>query len=81
MSLTELFCHVDDFCQQFIPVWQREQLSSGKQRRRAGNLCLSEIMTILIHFHQSHYPFFEPLISLSLCVTFLNFLTADKLTG
>jgi hypothetical protein len=59
MSLTELFCHVDDFCQQFVPVWQREQLSSGKQRRRAGNLCLSEIMTFLIHFHQSHYRNFK----------------------
>jgi hypothetical protein len=58
MSLTELFCHVDDFCQQFVPVWRHEQLSSGKQRRRAGNLCLSEIMTILIH-HQSHYRNFR----------------------
>ena len=60
MSLTELFCHVDDFCQAFEPVWQREQLSSGmSQRRRVGQLCLSEIMTILIHFHQSHYRDFK----------------------
>jgi len=59
MSLTELFCHVDDFCQQFEAQWQHEQLASGKQRRRAGQLCLSEIMTILIHFHQSRYRDFK----------------------
>lgn len=60
MSLTELFCHVDDFCQAFEPRWQRVQLSSGmRQRRRTKQLCLSEIMTILIHFHQSHYRDFK----------------------
>ncbi len=60
MSLTEVFCHVDDFCQAFEPVWQQQQLTSGlRQRRRASQLCLSEIMTILIHFHQSHYRDFK----------------------
>ena len=29
-------------------------LPAGKQRERAGQLCPSEVMTILIHFHQSH---------------------------
>jgi hypothetical protein len=59
MSLTELFCDVDDFCQRFEAQWQREQLGNSKQRFRAGQLCLSEIMTILIHFHQSHYRNFK----------------------
>lgn len=60
MSLVELFCHVDDFCQRFQPKWEREQLASGlKTRRRAGQLCLSEIMTIVVHFHQSHYRNFK----------------------
>jgi hypothetical protein len=59
-SLTELFCDVDDFCQSFVPAWQRQMLSAGEiQRQRARNLSNSEIMTILIHFHQSHYRNFK----------------------
>lgn len=60
MSLLSLFCHVDDFCQHFEPQWYREQLSSGaKRRRREGKLCASEIMTIMINFHQSRYRDFK----------------------
>jgi hypothetical protein len=52
MSLLELFCHVDDFWLSFAQEWEAEQLQSGnKCRRRAGQLCSSEIMTILIYFH------------------------------
>lgn len=59
-SLTELFCDVDDFCQSFVPVWQKQMLSAGEiQRQRARSLSISEIMTILIHFHQSHYRNFK----------------------
>ena len=59
-SLEELFCHVDDFCQWFEPRWQRQLLNSGaKTRTRARSLCLSEILTILIRFHQSHYRTFK----------------------
>src|SRR5438552_565117 len=35
------------------------QVQSGQQRERAGQLCSSEVMTILIHFHQSHYRTFK----------------------
>ena len=60
MSLLELFCHVDDFCQQVEPNWEAQRLQDGLQhRRRAGELCNSEIMTILIHFHQSQYRTFK----------------------
>lgn len=59
-SLTELFCDVDDFCQEFVPVWQKQLVSAGEiQRKRARCLWMSEIMTILIHFHQSHYRDFK----------------------
>ncbi len=59
-SVVELFCHVDDFCQVFEPYGTHCLLQSGqKHRRRARRLCLSEIMTILIHFHQSHYRDFK----------------------
>ena len=59
-SLTELFCDVDDFCQVFLPMWRKQLLSTGEIRRqRARSLSVSEIMTILIHFHQSHYRDFK----------------------
>ena len=59
-SLLELFCDVDDFCQSFMPKWRRQLLSAGEiQRQRKRSLSLSEIMTILIHFHQSHYRDFK----------------------
>jgi hypothetical protein len=59
-SLLELFCRVDDFCQAFLPAWGQQMLSDGLiQRQRARQLSLSEIMTILIHFHQSHYRDFK----------------------
>ncbi len=60
LSLEELFCCVDDFCQAFEPQWERQLLSNGLQRRRRPrSLCLSEIMTILIGFHQSYYRNFK----------------------
>jgi len=60
MSLLELFCHVDDFCQSFLPQHQAHLLAVGvRQRQRARSLSESEIMTILILFHQSHYRDFK----------------------
>lgn len=60
MSLLELFCHVDDFCQTFLPSFQAHVLESGlRQRQRARSLSPSEIMTLLILFHQSHYRDFK----------------------
>jgi hypothetical protein len=59
-SLLELFVSVDDFCQVFIPFWERKLLQDGsKKRHRAGQLSVSEMMTIIIHFHQSHYRDFK----------------------
>jgi hypothetical protein len=59
-SLIELFCDVDDFCQAFLPVWEKQMLSSGLiQRQRERSLSMSEVMTILIAFHQSYYRNFK----------------------
>lgn len=59
-SLLELFCDVDDFCQAFLPSWEQKLITSNqKQRQRARSLTVSEIMTILIAFHQSHYRDFK----------------------
>jgi hypothetical protein len=60
MSILELYCAVDDFWQQFAPEWQRSLLPTpGKHRTRKGHLHPSEIMTILIAFHSSHYRDFK----------------------
>jgi transposase len=59
-SLLELFVHVDDFCQAFLPNLEQYLLSSGAVKRcRTRSLSVSEVMTILIHFHQSHYRNFK----------------------
>ncbi|CAO5031692.1 hypothetical protein MiTs_01233 [Microcystis aeruginosa NIES-2521] len=59
-SLEALFCPVDDFCHQFEEHWQQKLLHHGVIKRvRAKSLCLSEIMTILIAFHQNHYRNFQ----------------------
>lgn len=68
MSLLELFVSVDDFCQVFLPFWERKLLQDGsKKRRRSGQLSVSEIMTILIHFHQSHYRDFKAYYTEHVC--------------
>ena len=59
-SLEDLFCHVDDFCKAFEAQWHKKLLNHGGIKRiRAKSLCLSEIMTILIAFHQNHYRNFK----------------------
>jgi transposase len=60
MSLLGLFCHVDDFCRRYAGLWTPVALPHGPRRRqRERSLCLSEVMTILIWFHQSHYRHFK----------------------
>lgn len=59
-KLVELFCDVDDFCNVFIPQWQKELLEDGtRQRKRDGRMTISEMMTIVISFHMSHHRDFK----------------------
>lgn len=60
MSVIELFCKVDDFCQTFQPALESGLIASGtRHRKRERRLCMSEIMTILIAFHSSGYRTFK----------------------
>lgn len=60
MSLLELFCHVDTFCQRFLPEWDRHLRAHGQRsRQRSGQLAMSEIMTILVYFHQMRFRDFK----------------------
>lgn len=68
-SLVEIFSDVDDFCQIFLPIWEQKLLRGGeKKRRRQGQLSLSEIMTIVIYFHQSNYRTFKAYYTKYVCV-------------
>ncbi|GFO74559.1 transposase, IS982 family [Bathymodiolus platifrons methanotrophic gill symbiont] len=60
MSLTQLFCDVDDFCKVFIPEWEKTQIDSGeKKRRRKRCISTSEIISLIIYYHQSGYGTFK----------------------
>ena len=56
-NLIELFCILDEFCKYFTPQLKKRMIDTvGKRRRnRACVMNDSEIMTILILYHQSHY--------------------------
>jgi hypothetical protein len=60
MELVALFYLIDEFCQEFEPKWKAERVASGLSRRnRSCRLSLSEILTIIVHFHQSNHKTFK----------------------
>jgi hypothetical protein len=59
-SLVELFCLIDDFCQEFEPHWKRHLLTQGQKKRwRRSALSLSELMTLIVLFHQLRHRQFK----------------------
>lgn len=59
-SLTELFCRIDDFCIAFEPAWEQHLLADGQRhRRRHASLELSELMTLVVLFHQLRFRQFK----------------------
>jgi hypothetical protein len=59
MSLVELFCDVDDFCQAYSQQAATSLARETGRQHRQPSLKASEIMTIVIHFHQSGYRDFK----------------------
>jgi hypothetical protein len=60
MEIVALFCDIDDFCLQFEPACQQRLVPAGKaQPLWTSRLCLSEVMTIVVNFHQSGYRTFK----------------------
>ena len=60
MSLEELFCQVDDFCLLFMPEWEATLMEEGVCHKPwQCQMSASEIMTIVILFHQHHYRNFK----------------------
>ena len=59
-KLVELYGDVDDFCKIFIPQWQQQLLEDSTQKRqRNAHMTTSELMTIVVGFHMSHYRYFK----------------------
>jgi hypothetical protein len=59
-NLVEFYSDVDDFCNVFIPQWQKQLLEDvGRQRRRDSRMSISEMMTVVIGFHMSHHRDFN----------------------
>lgn len=55
-KLIEIFCIADDFCIEFIQVFETRLVSSGAvKRKRARSLDMSEIMSLVIFYHQSRF--------------------------
>ena len=59
MSLLELFVEVDDFCKGFEVEIAKQQLPGKAKRGPSCGLSSSEIMTIVINFHQEGYRNFK----------------------
>ena len=83
-KLIELFCVVDDFCQQFLPHFEQQLLNlEGKQRKRPSKMSPSEIMTIVIHFHQSQFrnfkSYYQTILQKSLGPYFPNLLSYNRM--
>lgn len=59
MSLLELFVEVDDFYQKFEGWAAKQQLPGKVNRGPKPLLSVSEVMTLVIHFHQEGYRDFK----------------------
>src|SRR3954463_13808428 len=61
--LLEGFCPVGDFCQAFGPHWEARLLSQearpARKRGPQAGLADSEIMTIRVLYHSSHFRHFK----------------------
>jgi len=76
-KITEIFCCAGDFYKEFsqeITQAKQLQLAGDKKRRnRAGQLSDSEVITIMIGFHQG-----SPFLFSAFCTTFRNYLRITR---
>ena len=59
METTALFCKVDDFLEEFWPQFRKHLIKTGVERIRSNQMSVSEMITILILFHQSGFRTFK----------------------
>jgi len=60
MDIVTIFCDIDDFCRHLLTA-QYPHLAAHSSQSKHRPLCLtlSEVMTILVFFHASHYRTFK----------------------
>jgi hypothetical protein len=58
-DIIELYSFVDDFCKIYSEYEKQKLLPSLKQRQKAGNMALSEQLTIMIMYHTSYAKNFK----------------------
>ena len=59
-SLTETFCLFDDFCKEFEAKHKSMLLTGGERKRlRQSGASISEIITLVVLFHQGRYRHFK----------------------
>ena len=59
-DLTVLYCNIDDFWKRFKSEWEKHLIDIGKNKRGPeAELSISEMMVIIIVFHQSNYRTFK----------------------
>ena len=74
MDLTELFCEIDDFCQDWLATFSSISFpANGNNLPKYCCLSLSEVMTISIHFHQSSYRTFKDYYLKNVCQNLTNY--------
>ncbi|PCS23241.1 Mobile element protein [Candidatus Enterovibrio escicola] len=52
-NLDAIFIDVYDFCQIFLPAWGKSPFFRYPIKNKPSRLSVSEVMTIVIAFHQS----------------------------
>ena len=58
-ELLAIFCDTDDFCKEYEEYCTHHLLVSREEIIPQTRMYLSEIMTIVIYFHLSHYRTFK----------------------
>lgn len=59
-KLIEIFCQVDDFCEDFLPQIEAQLIGEGQQiRRRPRSMEESEILTLVLFYHHCRFRHFK----------------------
>ncbi len=72
-EVIKIFCETDDFYQQFEKLQRAHLIESGKPLpKRVPGLCMSEMMTIMIWFHQGRFRNFKGYYQDYICIHWKN---------
>jgi hypothetical protein len=76
-KLIAIFCEIDDFYKNYEKYCAQHQISDGKSNRGPkSEMCLSEIITILVAFHLFHYRNFKWYYNDCVCGTLKGYFPA-----